>query len=94
MPRRGAVRRLQRHWAGRLQLAPRSVGGVQFLLWHAQMRRLWWAGSAVSRDEQGCRAGRRPTIEERLAAKDQARHELRDKQMQGVGNWPTGRKGK
>lgn len=46
----------------------------------------------MSRDEQGCRAGRKPPIEQRLAEKDQARRELRTEQMQGVGNWPTGRK--
>ena len=44
--------------------------------------------------DKGCRAGRRPTIEERLARRDQERHDLRNEQMQGVGNWPTGRKGK
>lgn len=43
--------------------------------------------------EQGCRAGRKPPIEERLAAKDKARHELRAEQMKSVGNWPTGRRG-
>ena len=43
-------------------------------------------------EEQGCRAGRKP-IDERLAAKDKARHELRTEGMKSVGNWPTGRKG-
>lgn len=38
----------------------------------------------------GCRAGRKP-IDERLAAKDQARRDLRTEGMKGVGNWPTGR---
>jgi hypothetical protein len=42
-------------------------------------------------DEQGCRAGRKP-YEERLAAKDEARHKLRTDQMKGVGNWPTGKR--
>lgn len=46
----------------------------------------------MSRDEQGCRAGRKP-IDERLAAKDKARHELRTEGMKSVGNWPTGPKG-
>lgn len=41
-------------------------------------------------EEQGCRAGRKP-YEQRLAAKDQARHKLRTDQMRGVGNWPTGK---
>ena len=31
----------------------------------------------------------RPPIDERLARRDRDRHELRDKQMQGVGNWPV-----
>jgi hypothetical protein len=50
------------------------------------------AGPAVNRqDEQGCRAGRKPPIEQRLAAKDEARHQLRAEGMKGVGNWPTGK---
>jgi hypothetical protein len=44
--------------------------------------------------EQGCRAGRKPPIEDRLAAKDKERHQLRAEQMQGVGNWPTAGRGK
>ena len=53
------------------------------------LRRAW---QAMSREtEEGCRAGRKPTIEDRLAAKDKARHELRAKGMKGVGNWPTGK---
>ena len=39
--------------------------------------------------EKGCRAGRRPPLEERLAAKDRARRELRVEQMKGTSNWPT-----
>ena len=43
----------------------------------------------------GCRAGRKPPIEQRLAAKDQARRELRAREMKGATNWPTGKgKGK
>ncbi len=49
----------------------------------------------MSRDEQGCRAGRKPPINERLERRDQERHELRDRQMEGVGDWPTvNRRGK
>jgi hypothetical protein len=44
----------------------------------------------VSREEKGCRSGRQP-IEERLARRDQQRHELREQGMRGVGNWSTGR---
>jgi hypothetical protein len=40
-----------------------------------------------ARDERGCRAGRRPPLEERLAANDMARRELRERQMQGKRNW-------
>jgi len=39
--------------------------------------------------EKGCRAGRRGGLEERLAANEQARRELRGKQMKDVKNWPT-----
>lgn len=44
----------------------------------------------MSQEEQGCRAGRQ-SREERLAARDQERHEIRTKGMKGVGNWPTGK---
>jgi hypothetical protein len=42
----------------------------------------------VSRQEQGCRAGRKP-IDERLAAKDQARRELRTEQMRDAKGWKS-----
>lgn len=58
------------------------------------MRRLRRAWRAMSRQEQGCRAGRKPPIEQRLQEKDDARHQLRAEGMKGVGNWPTTGKGK
>lgn len=39
--------------------------------------------------EQGCRSGRQ-SRDERLAARDRERHEIREQGMKGVGNWPTG----
>lgn len=37
----------------------------------------------------------RPPINERLAKRDKERHELRDRQMRDVGDWPVvNRKGK
>lgn len=37
-------------------------------------------------EEQGCRAGRKP-YEQRLAKKDEARRELRQREMRGAKNW-------
>lgn len=38
-------------------------------------------------EEQGCRAGRKPPIDQRLAKKDEARRELRQREMRGAKNW-------
>ena len=39
----------------------------------------------MNRDEQGCRSGRRPPREQRLAAKEQARRDLHDKWAKKLG---------
>lgn len=88
LPRKRQLQAVPWHRQGALGLALGNVERLFRMLRHRQVRQLRRTGPAVSRQgEQGCRASRKPPIDERLARRDQARHELRQREMRGAKNW-------